>query len=284
MASRVAEMTMIQRILASALTLTAVAGCATSRPDPAKIGQPVAEVVRQGSCELISRFIHDGTIYAVGKSYDSTYQSDLYLIFIDDRLVRAGLPALPGYDWKWSSQPDGLAYLAGVLRGSGAWEEVATRELGSATVPIPTGKQPIPEAEKAPEDKSDGASGMAAAAGGIAAYSAVLAVGIVTLPLTVPAAAVIATSIRRTESKRLRIDPGMNTDAVTKMLGRPSVVFTLEGSATQVLAYGMGGWSRNVAGSWYVGVRDQQVIWTHARDEWLDGLAEQAIEIERKRR
>jgi hypothetical protein len=261
-------------ILVGGLALTALAGCASR---PVAINQPLTEVMRQSDFSLESKFSHDGTNYAVGKMYNSASKPNEFLIFIGGQLVGKAYPQIPGYDWKWVSQPDGLAYLASMLRRAGGSDsEMSPRELTSATVPIPIGKQPIPKATKA---AADGVIGTAVEGAGQVAFMTVATLASFLLaPIAIPAVAVGATAGASTRAERSRIEPGMSRETVVEMLGSPSAVITLEGSDTDVLAYFPGDWSLNFAGHWYAGVREGQVIWTHTRQEWLYYLAKQAIE------
>jgi hypothetical protein len=261
-------------ILVGGLALTALAGCASR---PVAINQPLTEVMRRSDFFLESKFSHDGTNYAVGKMYNSASKHSEFLVFIGGRLVGKAHPQIPGYDWKWVSQPDGLAYLASMLRRAGGSDsEMSPRELTSATVPIPIGKQPIPEATKA---AADGVIGTAVEhTGQIALATVVVGASLILAPIVIPLAAVGATVGASTQAERSRIEPGMSRETVVEMLGRPEAVITLEGSDTDVLAYVPGDWSLNLGGNWYAGVREGQVIWTHTWQEWLFSLAKQAIE------
>ena len=263
-------------ILVGGLALTALAGCAFT---PVAINQPLTEVMSRSDFFLESKFSHDGTNYAVGKGkmYNWGSKPNEFLIFIDGRVVGKAYPQIPGYDWKWVSQPDGLAYLASMLRRAGGSDsEMSPRELTSATVPIPIGKQPIPRATKA---AADGVIGTAVEGAGQVAFMTVATLAsLVLLPIAIPMVAIGATAGHSTRAERSRIEPGMSRETVVEMLGSPEAIITLEGSDTDVLAYFPGDWSLNSAGHWYAGVREGQVIWTHTWQEWLDPLAKQAIE------
>jgi hypothetical protein len=56
-------------------------------------------------------------------------------------------------------------------------------------------------------------------------------------------------------------------------------VLELPGSRTTVLAYLA---SLTTNRSWYAGIRDGRVIWTHVSDGWLDRMAGQAISQAKK--
>lgn len=259
---------------AALLAALALAGCASR---PVAIHQPFSEVMRRGDFFPKSRFSQDGTNYAVGTMYNSASNHSEFLVFIGGRLVGKAHPQISGYDWKWVSQPDGLAYLASRLRRAGGSDaEMAPRELAAATVPIPMGKPPVPEATEAAADGVVGT--VVQGAGEVVGATVTVFASFILLPIVIPAAAVGATVSASVRSERFRIEPGMSRDTVVKRLGRPKAVITLAGSGTEVLAYVPGDWSLNFAGNWYAGIREGQVIWTHTAEEWLDGLAKQAIE------
>jgi len=268
----------------AALAVAAVAGCASTPPHPIEMGQTLTEITdQQDAFRLEERFIQDGRSYAVGRLNRATASELGILNFIDDRLACRKNVGIPGFAWQWVSQPDGLAYLASMLRlACGSENEMAPRELAEATVTIPVGKQEPPEPQ---EPASPGfGNQVAEASAGLFLYPVVAAVAIVGGVIMLPALAVGEAKGSALQSERAGVEPGVSRDTVEKNLGPPTVEIALPGSDTQVLAYVIGDWSPNSAGNWYAGVREGQVVWTHTRsstpghDDWLDGLAKQAIE------
>lgn len=264
------------------LILSLLAGCATT-PPALQSGQTLGQVAEQQSNFTVElQFIHDGSTFAIGTVYSAETSLPTSIVFIDGSVAcSSGTEWAELLDWRWVSQPDGLEYLAARLRGAcGLAETAPTRFLTDATVPIPEAAPQVVDSEADSEPQSEAERGVIevlATSIGIALSPVILAVGI-------PALAVGGAMGHGVEGKRSMIHPGMPGDEAEKILGTPTARFTLAGSATEVLAYLSGADAVSVSGSlamasnWYVGVRDGQVIWTHRNDDWLKGLADQAIE------
>jgi hypothetical protein len=267
------------------LAVAALAGCASTPPHPIESGQNLTEITgQQDSFMLEARFIQDGTSYAVGRLRQTRAIEAATLIFINDRLECSTNAGIPGFDWQWVSQPDGLAYLASMLRlACGSEDEMTPRHLADATVTIPVGKQIPPEPQ---QSGSPGSSNrFVELMGAIFIYPVYLVAGFAVNVVEIPVLLVGESKGRALQIERAGIEPGMARDTVEKLLGPPTAEIALPGSATQVLAYVIGAGVPNFAGNWYAGVREERVVWTYARswragpyDYWLDGLAEQAIE------
>jgi hypothetical protein len=265
----------------------AVAGCATTPPAP-EVGQTPEQVAEQQSnFTLELQFIQDGSTFAVGTAFNGENSWRSSIVFIDGRVACSFSTKWAALlDWRWVSQPDGLEYLAAQLRGAcGLADNPPERFLTDAMVPVPEALPKVAESgddSKPPSGAQRGVVEVLATSLGIVLSPVILAAGIPTL-------AVGGAMGHGLEGKRARIRPGMPGDEAEKILGTPTARFNLAGSATEVLAYLSAADAVSVSGSlamassWYVGVRDEQVIWTHRNDDWLVGLAEQAISQAKKK-
>jgi hypothetical protein len=268
------------------LVASAVGGCASTPPAP-QVGQTPEQVAEQQSnFAVVLQFLVAGTRFSVGEVYRHDPNTRESLIFIDGRFACSHVtewtapveqPWLSQPDdlvnWRWVSQPDGLEYLAARLRGTcGLADMPPARLLTDAEVPIP--EVPPKVADSSAQDSqqmnpwAQGAMETLFYTAGIVLSPIILAVGLPTL-------AVGDAMNHSVEGKRAKAGPGMSSAEAVKILGTPSARFNLSGSGTEVLAY-IGG-AMAVSGNWYVGVCDGRVIWTHRDDEWLKGLAGQAI-------
>lgn len=273
------------------LVASAVAGCA-STPQAPVLGQTIEEVAQQQSdFAVVLQFLEAGSTFSVGEVYRHDPSSRDSLIFIDGRLVCSYVSAQGApvdrpwvsqpdglVDWRWVSQPDGLQYLAAQLRGAcGLAEKPPARLVTDATVPVPEAPPQVMDSSADSKPQSEvveGAYQTLFLTAGIVLSPVILAVGLPTL-------AVVGAMNQSVEGKRAKAGLGMSGAEAEKILGTPSARFNLAGSGTEVLAYVSG--AMGLSGSWYIGVRDGHVIWTHRDDGWLKGLAGQAVEDGKKK-
>jgi len=127
----------------------------------------------------------------------------------------------------------------------------------------------------------------------VAAYSAAVLVGMVLLPVALPAVVGISMLPKGATDKPwlqsetgYLIRLGMSQEEITSIFGRPEVDFLLPDVATTVLAYNsldaaasitMGGYT-----SCYIGVAGNRAVWIHYQNSWLKDLAEKAIDKRKK--
>lgn len=264
------------------LVAVVLAACASTPPAP-QVGQTpeqVAEQQRDFTGQL--QFVQDGSRYAVGTVYGGDNRPRSSIVFIDGRVacsLSTEWAAL--LDWRWVSQPDGLEYLAAQLRGAcGLADKPPERYLTDAEVPIPEAPPKVAESET---QDSEQTNVLAQGAMETLFYTAGIVLSPIILAVGVPTLAVGAAMSHTTEGKRAKAGLGISAAEAEQILGTPDARFNLVGSDTEVLAYISG--AMDIAGnwrSWYVGVRDGRVIWTHRNDEWLAGLAGQAISQAKK--
>lgn len=269
------------------LWVSVLAGCASTPSGPPAAGLTRAEVQKDyPGFELLLQFSANGQTYAVeGRRYGTgTPQS---LVFVDERLLCSHPENLgTRLDWRWASQPDGLEYLGAQLEGvCGRSDDPPVRFLTDAQFPVP--EAPPTVVESAGQD-SDQMSPAAQGAVEVLFYSAGIILSPFILAVGIPTLAVSGAVGHGIEGKRAGVHPGMSEREAEKMLGTPDARVALPGSGTEVLAYLTGGDAVSassklaMAVSWYVGVHDGEVIWTHSEDDWLHRLAKQAVEAQKQ--
>ena len=146
--------------------------------------------------------------------------------------------------------------------------EVDAAALDALCPPGPEGTPP-PTAPASEEPVTVGD-----AVAGILAYSALLVVGIATLPITLPLAAGMAVNNQISDQPSLeaqeRLELGMETQAVAALIGQPSARFCLEPVGSEVQLF-----ERSIAPKLWIGFENGRVTWlrTGSPERWLDAVA-----------
>lgn len=256
------------RLLLPLFTAAVVAGCAATPPPTPVADESAQHVAAKWGTSFRVRWQlgYEERTYALAGLYaGSPPQWTDRLVFIDGRLACASPDELTGVEWYWVSQPDGLAYLAGRLENAcGRGEPTPPRRLSDATAVVPMA--PVKIAEIPPD--STGQSAFATIGRGLL-DSLVLGAGLVLSPIAVGALPVVLGTISSVEAGRAQVTVGMQWADAQRIVGAPAGRFQLPASATEVQVYG------GIAGAWYVGTGNGQVLWISNSDDWLDSLARQ---------
>lgn len=254
------------------LAMAVSGGCASTTPLPPVVDEPVQQVAEQwgNSFRMRWQFLHEGRRYGLGGVNSGTPASWTdHLVFIDGRLACTAPNDIDGLDWYWASQADGLAYLAGRMDNAcGRGEPVPLRRFQDATAVVPFGPIKLDELP-APTEKTSVGEGVGATLLG----SLVVVGSLVLSPLALGALPVIAANTASVEGKRAQVTLDMPWAEAQPILGTPDITFHLPAASTDVHGYLVTATTMNIAGQWYVGVRDGRVLWLSGSDGWLDALA-----------
>jgi len=199
--------------------------------------------------------------------------------------------------WERVSTPGGLEYIAdNLLEACGMTERTLARQgVPAEGTTLPASANAEDREPASTEQVKSTRIGREIGKGlfDVAAYTAVVLVGMVLLPVALPAAAVISMLPKGATDKPwlqsetgYLIRLGMSQEEITSIFGRPEVDFLLPDVATTVLAYNsldaaasitMGGYT-----SCYIGVAGNRAVWIHYQNSWLKDLAEKAIDKRKK--
>lgn len=248
-------------------------GCASTPPVPPVVDEPVQQVAEQwgNSFRMRWQFLHEGRRYGLGGVNSGTPASWTdRLVFIDGRLACTTPNDIDGLDWYWVSQDNGLNYLAGRMDNAcGRGEPVPLRGFQDATAAVPVGPIKLDELPTSDETMSFGK-----AMGDALVGSLVITLGLVLSPIAIGALPVIAANTASVEGKRTQVTLDMPWTEAQPILGTPDITFHLPAASTDVHGYLVTEMTMNIAGQWYVGVRDGRILWLSGSDAWLDALAE----------
>lgn len=256
------------RLVPPLLAAAVLTACASS-PPPTPVADESAQLVAKewgASFRMRWQFAHEGHVYELVSLYAGSppHWTDR-LVFIDGRLACDSTEGLTGVEWFWVSQPDGLAYLAGRLENAcGHGDSAPPRHLRDAVAVVPA--MPVTIAELPASEETSVAEG----AGAVLSGSLVVGVSLILSPLAIAALPVVTSTISSVEAGRAQVTVGMQWADALRIVGDPAGRFQLPASATDVQVYG------GIAGAWYVGIRDGQVLWISNPDDWLDSLAKQS--------
>jgi len=209
--------------------------------------------------------------------------------------------------WERVSTPGGLEYIAdNLLEACGMTERTLARQgvpAEGTTLPASANAEDREPASANAEDREPASAeqvkstriGREIGKGlfDVAAYTAVVLVGMALFPVALPAAVVFSMLPKGATDKPwlqsetgYLIRLGMSQEEITSIFGRPEVDFLLPDVATTVLAYNsldaaasitMGGYT-----SCYIGVAGNRAVWIHYQNSWLKDLAEKAIDKRKK--
>jgi len=199
--------------------------------------------------------------------------------------------------WERVSTPGGLEYIAdNLLEACGMTERTLARQgVPAEGTTLPASANAEDREPASTEQVKSTRIGREIGKGlfDVAAYSAAVLVGMVLLPVALPAVVGISMLPKGATDKPwlqsetgYLIRLGMSQEEITSIFGRPEVDFLLPDVATTVLAYNsldaaasitMGGYT-----SCYIGVAGNRAVWIHYQNSWLKDLAEKAIDKRKK--
>ena len=199
--------------------------------------------------------------------------------------------------WERVSTPGGLEYIAdNLLEACGMTERTLARQgVPAEGTTLPASANAEDREPASTEQVKSTRIGREIGKGlfDVAAYTAVVLVGMVLFPVALPAVVGISMLPKGATDKPwlqsetgYLIRLGMSQEEITSIFGRPEVDFLLPDVATTVLAYNsldaaasitMGGYT-----SCYIGVAGNRAVWIHYQNSWLKDLAEKAIDKRKK--
>lgn len=275
-------MTKIRPVLA--VLFAVVAGCSTTPNYPSPVsGQTISAVAAaQKSVVLRPVFLlaesdHRLALYGVdeyGALDASGRKSVAVLVFYDDRFV-GKINATAALDYAAClSRTNGRSMLAERLlrlaaRQPDPFAMGNERFKNVRLESCPSGEQPesIVEPDSVKASEPVGAMDVA---GGILGYSAVLIVGLATLPVTLPAAIGMAAYGASEDSPSLqaqeKIDLGQDAEMVEQIMGKPTSIFCLAPTHNEVWYF-----ARVVSPGLWLGFEQGHVVWLKfgSPDKWL---------------
>ena len=243
------------------LLAIALAGCASAPPaasSAATAGDSAQAITERGYRVVpVYQFALDGQQYALAKGYSGDKSYDL--IFIGATLACARkTPNDEITAWQRVGEPDGLEYLASRLRqacGLETWTEP---------------RHSAADAELSAEQQS--AEKVAKALVFLPLAVLVPLLDPVTTLLASPWVAADKNSAKNLSAGQARMQLGLTRAETVARLGEPTVEFPLPAVNVTVLAYLSGAVSGH-QGRYYVGLKDDHVLWMHAEHLWLHRLA-----------
>ena len=260
------------RCAVAGLLAVALVGCASAPPvatSEATAGDSAQAITDRGYLVVpVYQFALDGQHYALAKGYSGEKSYDL--VFIGATLAcTRNTPNDELTAWEWVGEPDGLEYLASRLRqacGLETWTEP---------------RQPSAAAKLSAEQEK--AERLATAVASLP-FAIVLSL-LEPFPslLASPWVAADKDSAKNLSAGQARMQLGLTRAETVARLGEPTVEFPLPAVSVTVLAYLSGAVSGH-QGRYYVGLKDDHVLWMHAEHLWLHGLATAALEEKQPRK